>query len=94
MKGKIPTEPDGTVTYTIVAYHISTVVSELLDYLSGNSCFSGVDDQQNRCSGNYHILNAFGAINTGHYADWIAMGAENCKKVNNEYACLRFGKGK
>ena len=36
MKAKITTEPAGSVTYTTVANHISTVVSELPDYLARN----------------------------------------------------------
>ena len=33
MKAKITTEPPGTVTYTTVANHISTDMSELPDYV-------------------------------------------------------------
>ena len=93
MKVKITTKPAGTVTYTTVANHISTAVSELPDYLSRNNKVSAVTGKRSS-NGSYSIYNADGTINTGHHADWINMGAELRKKVNDERSRLGFGKGK
>ena len=46
MKDKITTKPTGTITYTTVATHLSTVVSELPDYLSRNRNVSAVTGKQ------------------------------------------------
>ena len=94
MKAKITTEPAGTVTYTTVANHISTAVSELPDYLSRNHKVSGVSGGKMNSNASYNIYNADGTINTGHHADWMAMGAENRKKVNDERSRLGFGENK
>ena len=61
MKAKIITDPPGTVTYTTVANHLSTAVSELPDYIAKNRNISSV--------GNVNIngiYNADSLINTGH----------------------------
>ena len=94
MKAKITTEPSGTVTYTTVANHISTAVSELPDYLSRNHKVSGVSGHTTNNQTAANIYNADGTINTGHHADWMAMGADNRKKVNDERARLGLGKNK
>ena len=46
MKTKMSTEVIGAVTYTTVANHISTVVSELPEYLARNRNVSGVGIQE------------------------------------------------
>ena len=42
MKAKIPTESPGMVTYTTVANHLSTEVSELPDFIAKNRNISSV----------------------------------------------------
>ena len=66
MKAKITTEPADTVTYTTVANHISTAVSELPDYIAKNRRVSSVT------SGTpiQGILRAKGDIFTGHYDNY------------------------
>jgi hypothetical protein len=94
MKAKITTEQPGAVTYTTVANHLSTAVSELPDYLSRNQKVSGVNGSSFNNQNHLSILNADGTINTGHHTDWMGMGAENCKKVNDERACHGLGENK
>ena len=93
MKAKITAEPTGTITYTTVANHISTAVSELSDYLSHSRKVIGVSGRTTSSS-SYNIYNLDGTISTGHHANWIEMGAENCKKVSKEYSRLGFEKVK
>ena len=93
MKAKITAEPTGTITYTTVANHISTAVSELSDYLSHSRKVIGVSGRTTSSS-SYNIYNLDGTINTGHHADWITMRVENRKKVNKERSRLGFEKGK
>ena len=65
MKAKITTEPPGTVTYTTVANHLSTTVSEVPVFIAKNRNISGVG------GGNSNgIHNADGSINTGHHPNW------------------------
>jgi len=87
MKAKITTEPSGTVTYTTVANHISTAVSELPDYLARNRRISGVNDGHNSNG----IYNSNGTINTGHHDNWLQMSVEDRKKVNDERSRLGLG---
>ena len=97
MKAKITTEPAGAVTYTTVANHLSTAVSELPDFISRNRQVSGVTETARggakhnipRRTGNFNLKNADGTINTGHHENWIDMGPENRKIVNDERAQLR-----
>ena len=86
MKAKINTEPQGTVTYTTVANHISTAVSELPDYIAKHRNVSCVTDNK---SG---IYNADGTINTGHHPNWKELSVDDHKKVNNERARLGLGR--
>ena len=69
MKAKITTEPPGTVTYTTVANHILTAVSELPDFLSRNHKVSGVSGHSVSTQNVIIIFNADGSINTGHHTD-------------------------
>ena len=94
MKAKITTEPPGAVTYTTVANHIFTAVSELPDFLSKKHKVSRVSGHQVNNQNTASISNADGSINTVHHADWMGIGAENRKKVNNERAHLGLGKNK
>ena len=86
MKAKINTEPPGTVTYTTVANHISTAVSELPDYVAKHRNVSSVTEKK---SG---IYNADGTINTGHHPNWKELSADDRKKVNDERARLGLGR--
>ena len=94
MKAKITTKLTGTVTYTTVANHISTAVSELPDYLSRNRKVGAVNSGKQNTNGNNSIYNADGTINTGHHPDWISLAPELRKKVNDKRSRLGFGKGK
>ena len=79
MKTKITTEAVGTVTYTTVANHLSTAVSELPDYLARHRNVSGVYGMKNAGNagngggkqsgpGLHHgIFNVDGSIHTGHH---------------------------
>ena len=93
MKAKITTDPTGTVTCTTVANHLSTAVSELPDYLARNRKIGAVKPGK-PANRNISICNADGTINTGHHPDWISMGPELRKKVNDERSRLGLGKGK
>ena len=88
MKAKITTEPPGTVTYTTVANHISTTVSELPDYVARNRSVSSLS------SGSTSIYNADGTINTGHHPNWLKLSPDDRKKVNDERSRLGLGKNK
>ena len=88
MRAKINTEPAGTVTYTTVANHISTAVSELPDYVAKHHNVSGVTESQGS------IYNADGTINTGHHPNWKELSADDRKKVNDERARLGLGRNK
>ena len=90
MKAKITTEPTGTVSYTTVANHISTAVSELPDYLARNRRVSGVNDSVNG-SPSDGIYHANGTINTGHHDNWLHLSVEDRKKVNDERSRLGLG---
>ena len=90
MKAKITLEPPGTVTYTTVANHISTAVSELPDYVAKNRTISGL--QQSGASNG--VFNDDGTINTGHHINWLNYSPGDRKKVNDERARLGLGKNK
>ena len=90
MKAKITLEPPGTVTYTTVANHISTAVSELPDYVAKNRNVSGLHHD----SASNSIFNADGKINTGHHSNWLKYSPADRKKVNDERARLGLGKNK
>jgi len=97
MKAKVTTETAGTVTYTTVANHIATAISELPDFLSRNRRVSGVKGKVKVTYGSaatYYLFNQDGSINTGHHTSWQQMGPDNRKIVNNERARLGYGKGK
>ena len=62
MEAKITTELAGTVTYTTVANHMSTSISELPDYIAKNRRVSGIaGGTPSQC-----ILRTKGDIYTGH----------------------------
>ena len=88
MKAKITTEPPGTVTYTTVANHLSTAVSELPEYVAKNRNVSGMT------TGSTSIFNADGTINTGHHPNWLNLSPDDRKKVNDERSRLGLGKNK
>ena len=95
MKAKITTEPARTVTYTTVANHISTVVSELPDFLSRNRKVSAVKGKVTYGNAtNYNIFNVNNSVNNGHHAYWLQMGQDNRKIVNNERTRLGYGRVK
>ena len=95
MKAKITTEPAGTVTYTTVANHISTAVSELPDFLSRNRKVSAVKGKVTYGNAaTYDIFNVDGSVNTGHHECWLQMGPVNRKIVNDERTRLGYGRGK
>ena len=87
MKAKITTEPPGTISYTTVANHLSTAVSELPDFVAKNRNVSCVDH-----NGSTSIYNADGSINTGHHPNWLQLSASDRKKVNDERSRLGLGK--
>ena len=89
MKAKITTDPPGTVTYTTVANHLSTAVSELPDFIVKNRNISSVG------GGNSNgIHNADGSINTGHHPNWQQLSVADRKTVNDERARLGLGRNK
>ena len=88
MKSKITTDTPGSVTYTTVANHISTAVSELPDYVAKNRNISGLQSDSVPNS----IYNADGKINTGHHPNWLKYSDAERKKVNDERARLGLGK--
>ena len=88
MKAKITTEAPGTVTYSTVANHLSTAVSELPDYVARNRNVSGMT------TGSTSIYNADGTINTGHHPNWLKLSSDDQKKVNDERSRLGLGKNK
>ena len=72
MKTKIATETPRTVTYTTVANHLSTAVSELPNYLARNRTVSvvgqargGVGENVRRPSPHHGIFSQDGSIHTG-----------------------------
>ena len=87
MKAKITTEPPGTISYTTVANHLSTAVSELPDFVAKNRNVSCVDH-----NGSTSFYNADGSINTGHHPNWLQLSASDRKKVNDERSRLGLGK--
>ena len=70
MKAKITTEPAGIVPYTNVSNHISTEISELLDYIAKNRWVSRVIGS----TPIQGILISKGDIFTGHY--------DNCQELS------------
>ena len=88
MKAKITMEPPGTVTYTTVANHLSTAVSELPDYVASTRKVSCVDQN----NGSNSIYNSDGSINTGHHPNWLQLSVTDRKKVNDERSRLGLGK--
>ena len=85
MKAKITTEITGAVSYTTVANHISTAVSQLPDYLSKNRNISSIrSDQYNGDISS--IYNNYGSINTGHLNNWTKLSDDDRKKINDERA--------
>ena len=101
MKAKITTEKAGSVSYTTVANHISTAVSELPDYLARNRRVSAIGDINGQCGVNEFVLGISsatiyhpnGSINTGHHDNWLHLNAEDRKKVNDERSKLGLGSG-
>jgi len=89
MKAKITTEAPGSVTYTTVANHLSTAISEQPDFLSKNRMISVVETQAIKGTS---IHNADGSINIGHHPNWTQLSPEDRRRVNDERA--RLGKGK
>ena len=89
MKAKITTDPPGTVTYTTVANHLSTAVSELPDFIAKNRNISSVGGGSSN-----GIHNADGSINTGHHPNWQQLSVADRKTVNDERARLGLGRNK
>ena len=90
MKAQITTEPAGIVTYTTVANHISTAVSELPDYIAKNRRVSGVTSG----APIQGILRAKDNISTGYDDNWQDLSQEDRKKVNDERSRLGISKNK
>ena len=82
MKAKVTTD-GAMVSYSTIANHISTAVSEQPDFLSKNCRISKVSYKPNKA-----VENADGSINTGHYANWLSLAPEDRKRVNDERARL------
>ena len=73
MKINITTETVGAITYTTMANHISTSVSELPDYLAKNCHISGVKYGGGGQSGvgpHNGIFNTDGSIHIGYHPNW------------------------
>ena len=95
LKTKIATENPGTFTYTTVANHISTAVSELPDFMARNRRVSGVAQGGGGGNGPTNgIHNSDGSIHTGHHPNWLTMSPTDRKKVNDERARLGLGRNK
>ena len=100
MKTKIATEVAGAVTYTTVANHLATAVSELPDFLARNRNVSGINAAaaaggggSNFGPGPHHgIYNKDNTVHTGHHPNWSNMTADDRKAVNDERARLGLGR--
>ena len=105
MKTKIATEVAGAVTYTTVANHLATAVSELPDFLNRNRNVSGIQSGGGGCRGggsranfgpgpHHGIFNANNTIHTGHHPTWNLMSPDDKKLVNDKRAKLGLGRNK
>ena len=98
MKTNIVTEALGVVTYTTVANHLSTAVSELPNYLARNRNISVVGQGRGggggiqRGPGPHHgIFSADGSIHTGHYPNWSSgmdIGDKLKGTAERQHLCL------
>ena len=86
------------VTFTTVANHISTVVSELPNYLSRTRNVSRVGNTragtQSGPVSHHGIFNADNSIHIGHNPNWMTMDQGDKNKINDELARLGLGKNK
>ena len=90
----------GAVTYTTVANHLATAVSELPDFLARNRNVSGINAAAAAAGGgsnfgpgpHHGIYNKDNTVHTGHHPTWSLMTADERKAVNDERARLGLGR--
>ena len=86
LKYQIATNLSGTVSYTTAANHLSTSVSDILQYISSNRSVSDVitvgEDQDS-------AYTADGTISTRYIPDYISLSNTDKKKVISERKKLK-----
>jgi len=75
-------KPKGSITYTTIANHLASAVSDLLENKAKGRAIRGLK------SGSSKIHDAEGEIKTGSYADWHDLMSEEKKIGGQERSCL------
>ena len=73
-----------TISYTIVANHLSTATYELPEYISNNARNVSVVQVGDWAKGGYVIYNEDGSINNGHIPNWKTLTFKDQKNVIDE----------
>lgn len=94
LKARLAT--NDAITYTQAANHISTAVSELLEFLPKNHNISGVSTAKpgSASKGDPSIYNDDGSIITGHIPTWHNLTPADCSIVHAERKCLGVARNK
>ena len=91
MKAKNANKITNTLSYIIVSNHISTAVSQLLDYLSMNRNISSIQNNQDNNDTN-SIYKRDGSISTDYHDNWTKLSVDNRKIVNDERFRIKLGR--
>ena len=94
LKARITTSPVGTITYTTVANHLSTAVSELPEYVSRHRNISATGTSPRGGGGGQEgsVYNSDGSIITGYINNWRELSREDKQVVLDERARLGIKK--